>query len=116
MLKPLAFPVPTEEHPNPKVGFETNNGWLQLSQLSLGYQTMTAWMVDLAARMFAAYPNSPNPIAEPAVVLIDEIDLHLHPKWQRTIMSYLSERFINTQFMSPRIARSSYKRLNRPIL
>jgi predicted ATP-binding protein involved in virulence len=31
--------------------------------------------------------------------LIDEIDLHLHPKWQRTIMSYLSERFVNTQFI-----------------
>ena len=33
------------------------------------------------------------------VVLIDEIDLHLHPKWQRTIMAYLSERFVNTQFI-----------------
>jgi len=98
-VKAIGISVPTEEHPNPKVGFETDNGWLQLSQLSLGYQTMTAWMVDLAARMFAAYPHSPNPIAEPAVVLIDEIDLHLHPKWQRSIMSYLSERFINTQFI-----------------
>jgi hypothetical protein len=56
-------------------------------------------MVDLAARLFDRYPDSPNPIAEPAVVLIDEIDLHLHPKWQRTIMAYLSERFINTQFI-----------------
>ncbi len=98
-VKAIGISVPTEKHPNPKVGFETDNGWLNLSQLSLGYQTMTAWMVDLAARMFAAYPNSPNPIAEPAVVLIDEIDLHLHPKWQRTIMSYLSERFVNTQFI-----------------
>ncbi len=60
---------------------------------------MIAWMVDLAAHLFQRYPNSPNPIAEPAVVLIDEIDLHLHPKWQRTIMSYLSERFTNTQFI-----------------
>jgi predicted ATP-binding protein involved in virulence len=90
---------PSEELPNPRVQFQIPEGWLSLSQLSLGYQTMIAWMVDLSARLFKEYPNSKNPIAEPAVVLIDEIDLHLHPKWQRTIMSYLSERFINTQFI-----------------
>jgi predicted ATP-binding protein involved in virulence len=38
-------------------------------------------------------------ISEPAVVLVDEIDLHLHPKWQRTIMSFLTERFPNVQFI-----------------
>ena len=94
---------PTTNNPKPIVGFKTPdctlNTWLRLDDLSLGYQTMIAWMVDLAAHMFQRYPDSPNPIAEPAVVLIDEIDLHLHPKWQRTIMSYLSERFINTQFI-----------------
>ncbi|MDD2724311.1 MAG: ATP-binding protein [Methylovulum sp.] len=90
---------PTANLPLPRVQFKTADGWLLFYQLSLGYQTMTTWMVDLAARLFDTYPNSPNPIAEPAVVLIDEIDLHLHPKWQRTIMSYLSERFINTQFI-----------------
>jgi len=90
---------PSKNQPSPRVEFKTPDGWLSLDQLSLGYQTMTAWMVDLAARLFDEYPDSPNPIAEPAVVLIDEIDLHLHPKWQRTIMAYLSERFINTQFI-----------------
>ncbi len=57
-------------------------------------------MVDFASRMFERYPDSPNPLAEPAVVLVDEIDLHLHPKWQRTLMGYLSERFPNTQFIA----------------
>lgn len=90
---------PSEKSPNPRVEFQMPDGWLLLSQLSLGYQTMTAWIVDLAKRLFDFYPDSPNPIAEPAIVLIDELDLHLHPKWQRTIMSYLSERFVNTQFI-----------------
>jgi len=84
---------------SPRAEFKTPDGWLRLNALSLGYQTMISWMVDLAAHMFQRYPDSPNPIAEPAVVLIDEIDLHLHPKWQRTIMAYLSERFVNTQFI-----------------
>lgn len=95
----IRISTPSEKSPNPRVEFKLPDGWLLLSQLSLGYQTMTAWMVDLAAQLFKHYPNSPNPIAEPAVVLIDEIDLHLHPKWQRTIMAYLSERFVNTQFI-----------------
>lgn len=98
-VEDIRISVPSESSPLPQVEFKTLDGWLMLFQLSLGYQTMIAWMVDLAAQLFKDYPNSLNPIAEPAVVLIDEIDLHLHPKWQRTIMSYLSERFVNTQFI-----------------
>jgi predicted ATP-binding protein involved in virulence len=90
----------TEEQPKPGVEVKTPYGWVSIKDLSLGYKTLIAWMVDLASRMFDRYPNSPNPLAEPAVVLVDEIDLHLHPKWQRTLMSYLSERFPNTQFIA----------------
>ena len=91
--------TPTEKNLKPQVEFETPYGWVRLGGLSLGYRAMITWMVDLASRMFERYPRSRNPLAEPAIVLIDEIDLHLHPKWQRTIMRYLSERFVNTQFI-----------------
>jgi len=90
---------PDENKPELKIRFLANGVWLSLDALSLGYQSMIAWVVDFSARMFKHYPNSKNPIEEPAVVLIDEIDLHLHPKWQRKIMGYLSERFTNTQFI-----------------
>jgi predicted ATP-binding protein involved in virulence len=60
---------------------------------------MIAWVVDLARRLFKRYPNSEDPLAEPAVCLVDEIDLHLHPKWQRRIIDFLSDRFPNTQFI-----------------
>ena len=40
------------------------------------------------------------PLAEPAVVLIDEIDLHLHPRWQRMIMKQFSDHFRNVQFVA----------------
>ena len=61
---------------------------------------MIAWIVDLAGRMVERYPESPDPLAEPAVVLVDEIDLHLHPKWQRDLTGFLTERFPNTQFIA----------------
>jgi predicted ATP-binding protein involved in virulence len=88
-----------DNNPRPAAEFLTPYGWVPLKGLSLGYKTVIAWTVDFAARMMERYPHSTDPLAEPAVVLVDEIDLHLHPKWQRTIMSFLTERFPNTQFI-----------------
>jgi predicted ATP-binding protein involved in virulence len=89
----------TTKKPRPTAEFSTPYGWVSLFSLGLGYRTVIAWVVDLAARMMDYYPDSSNPLAEPAVVLVDEIDLHLHPKWQRTIMSFLTTRFPKVQFI-----------------
>ena len=80
--------------------FRTPNGRIPLDGLSLGHRTVTAWIVDLAWRLIVQYPESEEPLEEPAVVLIDEIDLHLHPYWQRTIMLQLSKHFPNVQFVA----------------
>jgi predicted ATP-binding protein involved in virulence len=94
----------------PTVEFLTPYGWVDLANLGFGYQTMIAWIVDLSVRMITQYPHSKTPLAEPAVVLIDEIDLHLHPQLQRQIMSVLTAKFPNTQFIvttqSPLIVQS----------
>lgn len=87
-------------YPIPRVEFHTPYGWVQLRHLGYGYQTVIAWMIDLASRMIERYPDSPDPLAEPAVVLVDEIDLHLHPLWQRQLIGYLSRHFPNTQFIA----------------
>lgn len=95
----IRFVRPTSSTSKPRVEVATPYGWVTIRDLSLGYRALIAWVVDLAYRLFERYPDSPNPLAEPAIVLVDEIDLHLHPRWQRTIMSYLTERFPNTQFI-----------------
>jgi predicted ATP-binding protein involved in virulence len=95
----IRFDASSGFKPAPKVEFETPYGWVPLRQLGYGYRTMIAWVVDFAARMVERYPDSSDPLAEPAVVLVDEIDLHLHPKWQREVIGYLTERFPNTQFI-----------------
>ncbi len=99
-VEDIRFRVAEEEISAPTVEFQTPYGWVRLKDLSLGYRTLLTWMVDLASRLFDRYPKSTNPLAEPAVVLVDEIDLHLHPRWQRTLLSFLSERFPNTQFIA----------------
>jgi predicted ATP-binding protein involved in virulence len=83
----------------PKVYFKTNYGEVLLHELSLGYKTLIAWMVDFAKGLLDQYPESKDPLSEPAVCLVDEIDLHLHPKFQRTIIKFLTETFPNTQFI-----------------
>jgi hypothetical protein len=95
----------------PHVFFKTHYGDVRLHELSLGYKTLIAWMVDFAKGLLDRYPNSENPLAEPAVCLVDEIDLHLHPKFQRTIIQFLTDTFPNTQFIvtahSPLIVQSA---------
>jgi len=91
--------VPSLQRPQPTVEFKTPDGWIPLKWIGYGYQTLVAWMVDFASRMVDRYPRHKDPLRQPAVVLVDEIDLHLHPKWQRQLMSFLSERFPNTQFI-----------------
>lgn len=81
------------------VKFQTKDGWFRYTQLGYGYQSMLSWVIDLCKRMFDNYPLSDNPLHEVAVVLVDEIDLHLHPKWQRDIISFLSAAFPNVQFI-----------------
>ena len=80
--------------------FRTPYGNVPLQGLSLGHRTATAWIIDLAWKLVQKYDRSDTPLAEPAVVLIDEIDLHLHPRWQRTIMKQFSDHFPNVQFVA----------------
>lgn len=95
---------------------------LRISQLSDGYRVILGLVMDLARRM--AQANSKftingnqigNPLNLPAIVLIDEVDLHLHPKWQQTVLSDLMRVFPDTQFIvtthSPQVL-STVKREN----
>lgn len=77
----------------------TPYGRVPFKELSLGYKTVTAWTVDIAWRLFEHYPDSSDPLSEPAIVLVDEIDLHLHPRWQRHIRRDLTTYFPNIQFI-----------------
>ena len=72
---------------------------LIVNQLSDGEKCTLAMAGDLARRMTIANPTAEDPLTSPAVVLIDEIDLHLHPGWQRHITTALKETFPNCHFL-----------------
>ena len=97
---PKAIDIVDPEESSHGLTFRTEYGEIPLDGLSSGHRTATAWIIDLASRLLRQYPDSPQPLAEPAVVLIDEIDLHLHPRWQRKIMRQFSDHFKNVQFVA----------------
>lgn len=84
-----------------------NQGGIELDvgQLSDGERGVLALVLDLARRLSQANLSLDDPLNDPlrdghAVVLIDEIDLHLHPKWQRQIVHKLTETFPRCQFIA----------------
>ena len=72
---------------------------LSLDQLSGGYRIVLALAADLARRMVQGNPHLDDPLKSEAVVLIDEVELHLHPGWQQRILGDLQRTFPNAQFI-----------------
>lgn len=88
-----------EERP-PRFSVQKNGATFYLEQLSDGERGLLALIFDLTRRLAIANPQSDNPIAKGvALVLIDEIELHLHPKWQRQVIRKLQDVFKNCQFI-----------------
>lgn len=74
---------------------------LHVRQLSDGERGTLALVLDLTRRLAQANPHLSDPAKQAeAVVLIDEIDLHLHPKWQRLIVGNLVAAFPKCQFIA----------------
>jgi predicted ATP-binding protein involved in virulence len=72
---------------------------LVIDQLSDGEKLLLALTADLARRLAIAYPNLGDPLKGEGIVLIDEIELHLHPAWQRRVLSSLQRTFPSCQFI-----------------
>jgi predicted ATP-binding protein involved in virulence len=76
----------------------------EVSMLGEGYKTMLAMVMNLAWRMAVAnghvvWPEGQTVLHSPGIVLIDEVELHLHPGWQQTVLPKLMEIFPNVQFI-----------------
>lgn len=75
---------------------------LPIRLLSSGYQDLLGIVFDIAYRMAILNPDLLDAVTEktPGIVLIDEIDLHLHPNWQWRVIDALKNTFPMVQFIA----------------
>jgi predicted ATP-binding protein involved in virulence len=85
--------------PNGELCIEKAGQILRVNQFSSGEKSIFALVADLARRLAIANPEATEPLKGSGIVLVDEIDLHLHPRWQRALMPALSETFPNIQWV-----------------
>lgn len=83
---------------------------LSLQSLSEGFRSTFVWVLDLIMRLSGHGIDLGHTKDAAAIVLIDEVDLHLHPSWQRTLLPTLNEIFPQMQFIvtthSPLVAQA----------
>lgn len=89
--------------------FKTIDGSVPFQQLSDGYQNMANLCGDMLYRITTTFDDYKTPLKTRGLLLIDELDLHLHPIWQRQLVEFLSTALPNLQIVgtshSPMIAQ-----------
>lgn len=87
---------------------------LELRELSDGYQAILVVVFDLVLRYVYLFSSLEDPLQGAATVAIDEVDLHLHPRWQRTVAGQLLTLFPRTRFIltthSPAVVQGAIDR------
>jgi formylglycine-generating enzyme required for sulfatase activity/predicted MPP superfamily phosphohydrolase len=81
----------------------TNDGQIPIESLSQGMTSLLSWVGILLQRLYEVHYDSNNvtdPTQEYALVLMDEIDAHMHPKWQQTLVAKLKKIFPNVQVIA----------------
>ena len=99
----LAFAETCEVEEEP-LRLTCQQGWrgaVSIDQLSDGERSFLALICDLGRRLALANPDDlEDPLHGAGVVLIDELELHLHPTWQREVIEKLRTTFPNIQFIA----------------
>lgn len=72
---------------------------MNIFQISQGQHVFISIIADIAKKLVSLNPSLANPLEGQGIVLIDEIELHLHPKWQQNIINSLRQTFPNIQFV-----------------
>lgn len=78
----------------------TDDGELPIEAISQGMTSLIGWVGILLQRLYEIYGDDEDPTQRFALVLMDEVDAHLHPSWQQSLVSNLTRIFPNAQFIA----------------
>lgn len=76
-----------------EIELDSPDGAISIDLLSQGISSLLAWVGVLLERLYEAYDDDRDPASRGALVLVDEIDAHLHPEWQRRLLPELRDVF-----------------------
>ncbi|MCP4143168.1 MAG: AAA family ATPase [Chloroflexi bacterium] len=93
------LPMISFKAPNGSGSLDTPFGKVPIAELSEGYKSMLSWLAHLIMHLLRAVNWQGNITGIKGIVLIDEVDLHLHPGWQQQVIPILKECFPNLQFI-----------------
>jgi predicted ATP-binding protein involved in virulence len=91
--------IRVERKPRIHMAVDKRGERLNLEQLSQGEKLTMAMVGDIARRLAILNPDLKNPLLGDGIVIIDEAELHMHPKWQRSFIERLNSTFPNCQFL-----------------
>ncbi|GEJ38739.1 putative ATP-binding protein involved in virulence [Flavobacterium psychrophilum] len=91
--------IRVERKPRIHLAVDKNGERLNLEQLSQGEKLTMAMVGDIARRLVILNPHLNNPLLGLGIIIIDEAELHMHPRWQRSFVERLNNTFPNCQFI-----------------
>lgn len=91
--------IRVQRKPHLHMSVEKNGKSLNVMQLSQGEKSLMALVGDIARRLAMMNPSLENPLDGDGIILIDELDMHLHPSWQRNLVHRFTETFKNCQII-----------------
>jgi len=114
LIKDMRFKFHSIDLVTRQVLVTTDDGVVPVQMVSQGASSLIGWISVLIQRLYDFYDSKKEPVEQNSIVLVDEIDAHMHPAWQQTIVSDLAKLFPNIQFIttshSPFLATGREKR------
>ena len=96
----VAIEEPTVNPSTRQVMVKTPDGVVPLDYISQGTASLLSWVGVVLQRLYEVFGKLDEPSKRHAIVLIDEIDAHMHPGWQQMLTVRLEEIFPNVQFIA----------------
>ncbi|WP_288996834.1 AAA family ATPase [uncultured Psychrobacter sp.] len=91
--------IRVQRKPRLHMAVDKNGQSLNVMQLSQGEKSLMALVGDIARRLAMMNPDLDNPLQGDGIILIDEVDMHLHPSWQRNLVPRFTATFPNCQIV-----------------
>jgi predicted ATPase len=98
-LLPAGMRIDEQPNEGGEYLFEHNGAAVPFAALSDGYRAFIGWIADLLYHVTLGAPSGARLDETRGIVLLDEVDLHLHPAWQRTVVPQLASTLPNLQFI-----------------